>query len=734
MRSATILLVLLADTSVTPTAPAAGDGPTPLMHYPMVEGEGERLHNAAAEACEGLITAAGWALSSRRAALVLDGRRTCVTVEGSEELAFKHSFSVDLWMWPEQPVTRGMLGLATKHGMFRLLVAPDRDTMKFLVELTSGAGRERLYETFAVEARLRQWYHVALAYAHDTQTTRVYLDGNVVLDKQQDIGRLAHPASALRLGLGVVPAQRRYFKGMLAGARLWGHALTQTEVRNMVDRERPNLEGTYREPGALMPRLPAADPIAVGNRKQLFIDDRFIESSKHVQLTMNPPRKLGPVLRATEPWEEAYLGFLAAVVDHDDVIRMWYRAQAAEGTKTKGGVLCYATSTDGFHWDKPRLGLHEFGGSTDNNILMRGIAAGTVFLDPVAPPHQRFKFPHQLYWPDPEKGGMYVHWSADGIHWQGGQTRVLPLVPDTANQVHYDPRLGKYVAYIRCWDPLRKIMRIEMDDVLEPWPITPLAEPNYLWGKDKVATPSREAPVVFGYDEQDPVPSDHYHAAAVQYPWADDAYVMFPSAYLHFPPPPVGKFPNCGPLDIQMAVSRDGINWDRISRRPYVELGLDGEIDSKSLYMAAGIVRRGDQILQFYGGMDYLHGDTVNRRAGAMCAVSQRLDGFVSADAAYTGGALMTPPMLFEGGRLELNVNTSAMGAVRVAILDAEGEVLDGCSDADCDPIHGNYIRRVVTWQGNSDLSKLANRAIRLHFVMRSTKLYAFQFTDAVNE
>ena len=724
MRPATILMALFARCGVGATTPTASGARGPLLHYRMVEGNGQQLSNSVGDTHEGVVTAVAWAESVRRAALLLDGRRTFVTAEHGERLAFPDSFSVDLWMWPDQPTMQGVLGLAVKQGVFRLMVAPSRGRMKFLVDLASDTGKERLYETFAVQSRLRKWYHVALSYARDTQTARVYLDGVVVLEKQQDLGRLAASRAPMRIGLGVIPSQQRYFKGMMAGFRLWSHALTQTEIRSMATKERSDLGGTFRKPGALKPLLTAAKPIRVGDRKQLFIDGKFIESSKQVELKMNSPRKLGPVLTATKPWETEYLGFLAAAVDHDGVCKMWYRTEG----KTGGSALCYATSKNGLRWTKPKLGRYKFGDNKDNNIVLKGIAAGTVFLDPKAPPHQRFKFPHQMYWPDPEKGGMYVHWSADGIHWKGGKTRVLPLVPDTANQCHYDPRLGKYVAYIRCWDPMRKIMRIEMDDVLASWPIKPLKEPNHIWGKDKIATPSREAPVVFGYDEQDPVPSDHYHAAAVQYPWADDAYFMFPSAYLHFPPPPVGKFPNCGPLDIQMAASRDGIKWDRISRAPYVELGLDGEIDSKSLYMVLGIVRRGDEILQFYGGMDHLHGDTENRRAGAICALSQRLDGFVSADAAYTGGEIMTPPLVFEGGRLELNVNTSALGEVRVALLDAQGEAIDGYSDADCDPIHGNYIRRVVTWQGSSDVSKLAGQPVRLHFVMRSAKLYAFQF------
>ena len=56
--------------------------------------------------------------------------------------------------------------------------------------------------------------------------------------------------------------------------------------------------------------------------------------------------------------------------------------------------------------------------------------------------------------------------------------------------------------------------------------------------EERHAAASREIPTAFGYDERDPSPSDHYTSAVVQYPWAADAYFMFPSAYLHYPPPP----------------------------------------------------------------------------------------------------------------------------------------------------------------------------------------------------
>ena len=45
-----------------------------------------------------------------------------------------------------------------------------------------------------------------------------------------------------------------------------------------------------------------------------------------------------------------------------------------------------------------------------------------------------------------------------------------------------------------------------------------------------------------------------------------------------------------------------------------------------------------------------------------------RLDGFVSVDAGYEGGEFTTPLIRFAGNRLELNVDASAGGCVRVKL------------------------------------------------------------------
>ena len=53
---------------------------------------------------------------------------------------------------------------------------------------------------------------------------------------------------------------------------------------------------------------------------------------------------------------------------------------------------------------------------------------------------------------------------------------------------------------------------------------------------------------------------------------------------------------------------------------------------------------------------------------------------------------------------------------------------MDGFTLADCGEIYGDEIERVVSWKGNSDLSKLASTPVRLRFVIRDGDLYSIRF------
>jgi len=111
--------------------------------------------------------------------------------------------------------------------------------------------------------------------------------------------------------------------------------------------------------------------------------------------------------------------------------------------------------------------------------------------------------------------------------------------------------------------------------------------------------------------------------------------------------------------------------------------------------------------------------------------VEQRIDGFISMDFDYGGGTVITKPFTLGGNRLVLNLNTSAAGEARVAILDADGADIDGFGLADARYINGDYLEKTVEWRdGASDVYPLAGKSVRLRFECRGTKLYSFWFAE----
>ena len=471
-------------------------------------------------------------------------------------------------------------------------------------------------------------------------------------------------------------------------------------------------------------------PIKVGCWRQVFIDYYLVEYSHDVVLRVNPPVKRGVVLKAERPWESHRVGAYGTVLEDGGVYKMWYDAIDSEGRI----FHCYAVSHDGVNWEKPNLGLVEYEGSKNNNILPLP-PCGTVFIDPHDVPERRYKYvtfghgKHGFL----SQYGVYVWWSSDGLRWTRNNLPALPFNPDTQNQAFWDERIGKYVAYLRALAPMRCVARVEVDDLLKPWPYKPKEGVSYNLEKpEEWPFSTTELPIVFRRDEDDPENVDYYNPCVIKYPFARDVYYMFPSAYLHFPDPPIGKYRNDGLLDIHIATSRDGVHWNRVSREPYVRLGREGEPDSKTMYMLVGMIRRGNDLWMYYSGYDYSHGayNFKMKYKGAIFRLVQRLDGFTSLDAGYKWGEVITKPMIPGGTRLVLNADTSATGEIRVEALDEDERPISGLSLKDSKPIHSNSCTIEVKWRSSPDVSKLKNRVVRLRFLMRNAKLYSFQFLN----
>ncbi len=490
-------------------------------------------------------------------------------------------------------------------------------------------------------------------------------------------------------------------------------------------------------------------PIDVGTRKQLFIDDRFIAASRGIELRMNlPVQHPEPVLVADKPWEALGIGAYNTVFrEADGRWRMWYDAMMLTGLPSEGARrLGYAESEDGIHWRKPELGLIEFQGSRSNNLVVphgesQSMQGATVFRDERAPAEERYKLWSKYRPSDAELAagaaeGLWGMHSADGIRWQyyPGQPNPPETMCDTQNMFFRDDRLGLYVGYTR----VRETQLVEeaaRGGFGRYRSVGRITSPDFRhWSPLEIAfeADARDLAMPVPFQRDDPRPNiDFYTSCAMKYELAQDAYLMFPSAYYHW-----GEEDYPATMDVQLLTSRDGIDWRRAGgREPFLRPGLDGSGSSGMLFANPWLIPVGEELWLYYSGTVRKHGPQADpeaerreSRMGGIYRASIRRDGFVSADAAYDGGELTTPDLVFAGDRLELNCDCSAGGWLQVELQDAEGTPVPGHTLADADGLVGNGLAKPVTWKGSSDVGALAGRPLRLRFVMRGVKLYAFRF------
>ena len=508
-------------------------------------------------------------------------------------------------------------------------------------------------------------------------------------------------------------------------------------------------------------------PMNVGADTQFFLDKLFVAEGENVALQVNPPRKAGLVLGPEMPWE-AYRVMPTTVVEDEGLYKMWYSAVARyagvagtvgcprcrvtnDGQKVvcvrcgwpladvdhlRQDIMhtCYAVSADGLDWERPSLGLVEFRGSKANNLVSG--PGGNIFvpaINPLGPPDEKFMAVSEL------GGNLYVCVSPDGLQWSRKPEPVLPFSADTNNQIIYDPRLGKYVAFLRGFPGRRTTVRCEFDSLDQaPWPHRPpTREPDVtgtLYIEDELET-------ALDVDEHDPpLPGlDINHLSAWLY--ADGVYLGFPGIFRSYPPAGLdaeGRTDhryfaqgNDGTFETQLAVSRDGRHWSRPHRRPYVSTGPYGSPDGGLVMVAPGMLARGDEIYQYYGGQRVTHGifePGEDEKVGGIFRLVQERDRFISLSCGPPGGRLRTPPLRHRGRTLQLNIDCGGLGEAAVQLLDASGTVLPGFARDDCDRVDLSQLCHAVTWRGRSDVGALAGKPIRLEFFMRSARLYAFRF------
>ena len=198
---------------------------------------------------------------------------------------------------------------------------------------------------------------------------------------------------------------------------------------------------------------PAKRAIDIGTRVEMFVDDQLIDPARRrgISLELQTPVRREVVLTTDKPWEGIFSAYFTILQDGPK-FRLYYRGSGPVGDSSEQQYTCYAESTDGIHFVRPNLGLHEFEGSKDNNIILSGLVCHNFspFLDtnPAAKPDEHYKALAG------QASKLDAYGSPDGLHWK--KLQAEPVITkgtfDSLNLAFWDTNAKCYRAYSRYFD------------------------------------------------------------------------------------------------------------------------------------------------------------------------------------------------------------------------------------------------------------------------------------------
>lgn len=483
----------------------------------------------------------------------------------------------------------------------------------------------------------------------------------------------------------------------------------------------------------------AQEPVNIGSRLELFVDDYLIDAfSGGAALRLHQPERREIVYRTGAPWEGNASAFCSVFRD-GDLYRMYYRGlhyrhsgPPAQALADHPSVLCYAESDDGKAWRRPELGIHEFRGSTANNIVLTPEAVAEIggdpahtatWLDtnPACPPDERIKI--TIIGSKPK--GMYVLGSGDGMHF-----RLLTPEPcqttgafDSQNLMFWDAVLGRYREYHRGFaEGVRAIMTATSPDYhhfpAPQWLQYVASSPEHLY-TNQIQPYFRAPHILMGFPMR--YTDRGWSQPALELPMLEERLARAAADRRY----------GTAVTDALFMTSRDGLLFHRWPeafirpgpRRREAWVYGDNFVFWQMVPTVSDLEDAPDEI-SLYATESYWEGTSTAFRRYTI-----RTDGFVSVYAPMAGGEIITKPLVFEGGNLVLNFATSGAGSVQVELQEPEGTPIAGHALADCPEIYGDHLRFIVRWNGaGGDLRALAGRPVRLRLVLRDADLYSLQF------
>lgn len=485
--------------------------------------------------------------------------------------------------------------------------------------------------------------------------------------------------------------------------------------------------------------------INIGSKRQLFVDNYLIQAiSGKAELKLHHPVPQEIAITHDAPWE-GNASVYHSVFKDGDIYRMYYRgtqinidSAANKIVYPNPTIFCYAESKDGINWIKPNLGIVEFKGSKNNNIIL----ANSLFADlklndnasffkdenPNALSSEKYK---ALAHSNKSPSGMMAFKSADGIHWEPMHNKAVITdgAFDSQNIAFWDSEIGAYRAY---WRYFRSFTKFRSPGIRA---IRTATSKDFIHWENQVDLSYENSPQEELYTNQ-----------IFPYYRAPQLLVGFPNRYIERDwSPSMYALPEVkhrqlrskismrygtGLTDALFMSSRNGTVFNRWNEA-FFRSGIErpGTWNYGQHYVAWGMLETKSSMtgapneLSFYSAESFWTGDSNDLRRYTL-----RVDGFASLTAPMKGGEVITKPFKFDGTKLAVNFATSIAGSIRIEIQDAEGNAIPGFTLEECAELYGDNLDREVSWKGGAVPGNLLDRHIKLRIVLKDADLYSFKF------
>ena len=479
-------------------------------------------------------------------------------------------------------------------------------------------------------------------------------------------------------------------------------------------------------------------------RATLFaFDDHSIPFWQNLYLTMRAAEKhpANPVVRRGRDGEPDSYGalFYGSVLRRGNTLRMWYIAYDEESLRMLekrsiyGWRAAYAESTDGIHWSKPNLGLVEYRGSRNNNLVLVDppdlFGEHLVVLEePDDPdPSRRYKMMMTTKWQN--SWTSVPLYSGDGLRWNLAlRTRLdnyaLPagdavLPTGFLEQCGFYRWRGLYHltghqisphVWLRNGEPTGRVMSIFRSRDLLHWSDT-----------------SSLGYVRYGYRSAPLNKAEEAHIPASV--WNRGNVLLAVFGLFHGAPDRPDH-----PIDLGFLVSNDGIRF----REPEPNFSLiprgwdrPAAWDSAGIIQAQAFENIGDRTYIWYGGWDNDVTKVEGHSEIGLATLPRDRIGALAVKTVDKPAAFLTCPLQIDGdATLKLNVDGLGEEArLRVELVDELENPIAGYSGESAAVVRRSSFEEEVTWPGRIRISGLATPVkIHVRFEGRqasSIRLYA---------